>query len=610
MPATGLNILLIEDNTSDRYLIKEMLDESLLKVNTFIEADLLKAGISFLQKEKFDVVLLDLTLPDRSGIDTFKNILPFAGNTPVIILSGIRDMSIALEAISLGAQDYHLKDDLNQKMLTKAILYSIERGRTLGEVKENSERFLSISKSELALVQREEKYRTLIEQASDAIIMYSLDSRIVDYNNAFMLFMGYEKEDIANLRLHDLLFEEDLKNRPLVIDKILEGKAVHDVRRARRKDGSAVKVELNSKLMPDGNVMVIARDITEREKVMEALKNSEEKYRTLVEQAVDAIGLYDASGIIMDVNTGSANLLGYTKEELIGMSLAQILTVEELDKNPIRFDYLEAGHSTVKQRKMKRKDGSIVETEVRSQQLPDGRYLSVIRDLTERIKVEKQLEESYEAIRRLTSYIQDIREEERINIAKEIHDDLGQKLTVLKMDISWLKNKLKGNEEPVRQKVDELITMLDETVASVRKISLELRPSLLDDLGLVPAMEWQLEEFEKEFGIQTRFIHSGDELQLPGPLKTSLFRIFQDSLTNVGRHSLANEVTISIRKEENNLVLAIDDDGKGFDKEIVADKKTLGILGMQERINRMGGEYKINSQPGKGTEVIVQIQLK
>ena len=358
------------------------------------------------------------------------------------------------------------------------------------------------------------------------------------------------------------------------------------------------------------SLLAITRDVTEKKNTEIEIKQNEEKYKTLVEQAIDAIALYDETGKVLDVNTGSVKMLGYTKEELIGMSLKVILTEEEIVVNPVRYDILKKGKSTIKQRRMRRKDGSIVETEVRSQQLPDGRFLSVIRDLTERIEAERELGASYKAIRKLTAHIQNIREEERTSIAREIHDELGQQLTVLKMDVSWLRKKMGVSDEVVKHKFIDLIAMLDQTVNTVRRISSELRPSLLDDLGLVAAMEWQLGEFEKRSGLNTSFIHSGEDLQLPDLIRTALFRIFQESLTNVARHSDADLVTVTITKKNDKLILSIADNGKGFDKQKIVEKKTLGILGMKERVSMIGGEYEIKSNFGKGTEVFVRVPLK
>ncbi len=334
---------------------------------------------------------------------------------------------------------------------------------------------------------------------------------------------------------------------------------------------------------------------------------NEEKYRSLIEQAVDAIALYDAKGRILDVNTGAANLLGYTKEELMKMTLSDVLTKEELKTNPVRYDVLKKGESTVKQRNMRRKNGSIVQTEVRSQQLPDGRFLSVIRDLSERIKAEQELNASYAAIRKLTGYLQDIREEERTHIAREIHDELGQQLTVLKMDVSWVLKKMNKEDKDIERKIRGLLEMLDSTVRSVRRISSQLRPSVLDDLGLVAAMEWHLKEFEQRSGIFTVLKAPESAKQMPDTVKTGLFRIFQESLTNVARHAEAKKVEVNLQYSGKQLILSIADDGKGFDRRMADTKRTLGILGMKERTVMMGGSYEIESIPGRGTTVLVTI---
>lgn len=289
------------------------------------------------------------------------------------------------------------------------------------------------------------------------------------------------------------------------------------------------------------------------------------------------------------------------------MFLSEILHEDEIRENPIQYDVLNAGVSTVKIRRMKRKDGSVVITEVRSQQLPDGRFLSVVRDMTERLKAEEELKASYKAIRKLTAYLQNIREEERTNIAREIHDELGQQLTVLKMDVAWLNKKFQGTDEKVNQRLKDLLIMLDETVKSVRRISSQLRPSLLDDLGLIAAIEWQLNEFEKRAGIKTKFVAPQEEVVLPVSSKTALFRIFQESLTNVARHSQAKKLSVELRRENQSIIMSIIDNGKGFDKKRIAEKKTLGILGMKERCEMIGGTYEISSAAGEGTAVVVSV---
>jgi PAS domain S-box-containing protein len=582
----------------------------------------------------------------------------------------------------------------------------------------------------------ENKLRTIIDSEPQCIKLVDEKGRLLDMNPAGLAMI--EADSIEQVRgqslvaIIDAAYKNEFKQ---LIRDVFSGKPGVMTFSITGMKGTKRWLETHAVPMKDSDGTIIASlgvttDITDKRKAEEELIRNEEKYRTLVEQAVDAIALYDATGKILDVNTGSVNLLGYSRQELMQLSLPDILTPEEISLKPVEYDFLQMGQSTVKQRKMKKKDGSIVETEVRSQQLPDGRFLSVIRDLTERQKAqqqierekelsdklidslpgvfysydehgrflrwnkqfevvtgysgkeiagmhptdffegegrmrmqekidtvfskgysdteeefvskdgssrpyffkahriiidgkpcllgtgidisdrkkaEKELDESYIAIRKLTRHLQNIREQERTHIAREIHDELGQQLTVLKMDVSWLNKKVASPDETVREKMKSLLSMLDETVKTVRRISSELRPSLLDDLGLTAAMEWQLTEFEKRSGIHSRFIQSGEEVLLSDSVKTALFRIFQESLTNVARHSAAEHIRVSFVQEDDQLVLSIEDDGKGFDKQQVADKRTLGILGMKERTSMIDGTYEIVSAPGKGTVVTVKV---
>jgi PAS domain S-box-containing protein len=235
--------------------------------------------------------------------------------------------------------------------------------------------------------------------------------------------------------------------------------------------------------------------------------------------------------------------------------------------------------------------------------------LSLTYDVTTRMEAEEKLNESYRQIRLLSENLQNIREEERTHIAREIHDELGQQLTVMKMDASWLKKKLTDTDYAIKEKIEDLIQILNITVQSVRKISYELRPHLLD-LGLSDAIEWHLKEFEKRSGIKTSFNESSEKLELADSIKTGLFRICQESLTNVARHSKAKQVQADLIKNNGQLVLSITDNGKGFNIQKINERNTLGILGMKERAAMMGGNYDIESEPGRGTIVTVTIPLK
>ena len=214
-------------------------------------------------------------------------------------------------------------------------------------------------------------------------------------------------------------------------------------------------------------------------------------------------------------------------------------------------------------------------------------------------------EESKQQFRFLASRLQEVREEERASMAREVHDELGQQITGLKMDVSWVSKRITTEDPQIRQKLNDILSLLDKTVGKVREIAAELRPSLLDDLGLSEALAWQSEEFEKRSGIRTDFQTNLSGLIFPSNIGIALFRIYQECLTNIARHSAASKVSSSLHLKNENLVLTISDNGKGFDPNEVKKKKTLGMLGMKERTAMLGGKYEINSTPGMGTTVEV-----
>jgi signal transduction histidine kinase len=205
--------------------------------------------------------------------------------------------------------------------------------------------------------------------------------------------------------------------------------------------------------------------------------------------------------------------------------------------------------------------------------------------------------------------LQNVREEERIQIARDIHDELGQQLTGLKMDVGWLNKKMVTEDEIVKLKMNSMIHLIDETVKTVRRISSNLRPSILDDLGLIAALEWQSEEIEKRSEIKVDFSTDMVEPDITVAMATGIFRIYQEVLTNAVRHSNAQTIISSLELKDNCLILKIKDDGRGMDTTIAGTKKTLGLIGIKERTFVLGGKYDLKSEPGRGTEVQISIPL-
>lgn len=236
-----------------------------------------------------------------------------------------------------------------------------------------------------------------------------------------------------------------------------------------------------------------------------------------------------------------------------------------------------------------------------------------LREATERAqhrRAEEQLRESHEQLRALSVYLQSIREEERTRIAREVHDELGQALTSCKLDLSWIANRLTREQSPLLEKTRSLVSHMDSTIRTVRRIASELRPGVLDHLGLVAALEWQANEFQNRTGIKCDVQANVQEL-LPDPnLSTTFFRIFQETLTNVIRHAGATEVKVELKQSDARITLEVRDNGRGIASQDVSNTKSMGLLGMRERAALLGGVFKIGKLGrGKGTRVKVSIPV-
>ena len=203
------------------------------------------------------------------------------------------------------------------------------------------------------------------------------------------------------------------------------------------------------------------------------------------------------------------------------------------------------------------------------------RLIGIMVDITSQKFSEKEKEEKNKQLQLLAEHLQKVREEERTSIAREIHDELGQQLTIMKMDVAWLEENLDKENEALQKRTDELKNMLDMTVTTVRRIAYQLRPSILDDMGLVAAIEWQLNEFEKRAGVTTCYEGITSIIPITDNAKTGLFRIVQESLTNVGRYANAKNVKVSLEQVDDKVKLIITDDGIGFDVEKLAAKKII-----------------------------------
>ncbi len=234
----------------------------------------------------------------------------------------------------------------------------------------------------------------------------------------------------------------------------------------------------------------------------------------------------------------------------------------------------------------------------------------VIRDIRGRKKAQDEQKNSYESIRNLNTHMQLAREDERATLAREIHDQLGQRLTGFKMEIDYILRKSQHLESFVTEKLRNVINQIDRTIGTVRNISRNLRPGILDDFGLLAALEWQADEFTKTSGIPVFFQYLGEEKQTDNQKVTAIFRVYQESLTNIMRHAKCTHVNVLVSFGNEKIVLEVSDNGQGFDPAILKNQKSLGVFGMKERIESIGGKFEIESRKGQGTKVILEMPLK
>jgi two-component system sensor histidine kinase UhpB len=344
------------------------------------------------------------------------------------------------------------------------------------------------------------------------------------------------------------------------------------------------------------------------------LRESQQRYRSVFENTGTATMIIEEDMTISMVNTGWEKLSGYSKKEVEGKKKwTEFVYKEDLERmeehhrkrrgkgaqalDEYEFRFFDR-HGNVKD--ILGKTGVIPGTK--------GRVVSWL-DITKRKQAEAELKRSQEELRNLTAHLQSVREEERRSLARDIHDDLGQALTALKMDLSLLTKKFPKDQKPLLDRTQAISKLMDTSIETVKRISTELRPGVLDDLGLTAAIEWQAEEFQHRTGITCEVTSDPRDIILDRDRSTAIFRIFQESLTNVARHAQATRVTASLEEKAGTLELKVRDNGRGITKEQISDPKSFGIMGMRERVYPWKGQVKVKSGPGKGTTVAVRIPL-
>jgi PAS domain S-box-containing protein len=361
------------------------------------------------------------------------------------------------------------------------------------------------------------------------------------------------------------------------------------------------------------------------------LKGADQPYRIIVEAMGEGALTMTPDGTILYCNSRFAEIVKRSLNHIMGAAFSTLIVAGD---QPLLKQLLAAGAGDGKEMMLKTGDGkevpahisprmvrldhrqviSMVVTDLTSQkeahaQLSESNRL-LRQEIAERSMIEEKLKGSQERLRHLGTHLRKVREQERASLSRELHDELGQVLAGIKMDVAWIGRKTPKEHTVIVERAHSLLTLIDHAIVSVQRISMALRPPALDDFGLQEALELAAEEFGKRTKVVWEILSKPQKILLKKEIATEAFRIFQEALTNIGRHALAQKVTVSLHHAGNRFSMEVRDDGRGITEKEMRDPKSIGLTGMRERAYAMGGTLTITGSPGKGTTITLSVPLK
>jgi PAS domain S-box-containing protein len=589
-------ILVVDDTDDIRMLMTLILENAGYEVMTAADG---AEALAVVRRDPPDLVLLDVMMPGMDGYAVCEQLKADEATQaiPVLFLTALSEIEAETRGLELGAADF----------ITKPI----SMGVLLARVKTH----LALYAQRRSL---EGMFRDVIEFAPDAFILTDPQGRIVQINARAEDLFGYARAELNGQPVEALL------------PQALRG--VHEQHRAdygkdtkprvmgtallcRRKDGSEFPADINISPLKTNRgrlFMAVVRDVTARQRQEDELREAARYNRSLLDAVLDPLVMINTEGIVTDVNPAAEQITGLTREQLIGSDAASKFT------DPQRlFDgfakVVAEGKVLDYPMAIRHASGKVIPVMCNASLYRDGHghvvgAFASARDVTESQRIQQEITASRQRLRELAVQTEAARENERKHIAREVHDELGQVLTALRMDLSFLGKQNYADAEALQRKAADMKALVDRAIQGVRNVASSLRPAVMD-MGLVSAIEWVCSEFAVRTGLACELHAAQDQVDLDEARGVVLFRILQESLTNITRYAQASRVDVSLGLRDGQFWLEVKDNGQGFDLTAARQKKSYGLLGMQERAIALGGQVEIDSAPGQGTRISVTIPL-
>ncbi len=608
-----LRILILEDLPTDLDLmLHELREAKLSHVYERVEDE--EAFLQALDHFHPHLILSDFHLPQFDGLTALSLAKEKCPAVPFIFVTGAMGEEVAIETLKRGATDYVLKDHLTR--LGPAVQ------RALREAAERQER----RQAEAALRESEQKYRILVQTLPAVVYRGYYDCAVDFVDEKVEELTGYKKQDFdcRKLKWTDLVLPDD---RPQFLQAfksaLASTKFYSREYRIRRKDGKVPWIQERGQIVCNdtGRVEYVSGvlfDISERKQAEEALRLASIYARSLIEASLDPLVTISAEGKIMDVNRATENATGVSREELIGRDFSDYFTDPDKARQGYRTAFSEGAVRdyplAIRHRSGRVTDVLYNASIYRNEKGEVQGVFAAARDITERQRAEEALRESEQRLRFLSSQLLSAQERERKRISMELHDELGQSLTVLKLQIRAIEKNLRTDQQDLRRECEDVLRYLDSVIENVRRLSRDLSPAILQDLGLSSALKYLLNGFGKQLEVRQSFeVEDLDQL-FSQEAQIIIYRIFQECLHNISKHAQASEVSVTVRNEEGTVSFALQDNGAGFNiSEVLAQDATrrgFGLAALHERARMLGGKVLICSERGVGTKVVCQVPLE